>query len=260
MKRVIAISDMHCGHYGGLTPPRFQIQQARRPKLFQLQLEGWLKFEAMREEATNTKNEIILLDNGDNIDGNRFPHEQIVSDRREQCVMAEEVLNGFRAKHIVMTRGTPSHVGKEEDWEDNIAKDVGADIRSEQFIDVDGYKIYMRHKIGRSSVAHGKDSAPAKHTIWNQLKSAWKLEPGADMLLFGHVHYCHGSFDYFGNRKVDSMTLPALQTVSQYGIKECTGIVHFGMVYFDVEDGVKSNQHELIEVIQSAKPKEIIIS
>jgi hypothetical protein len=255
--RFIAIADTHSGHYGGLTPPDFQIRPKRRPKLYDLQAEGWDKFEVMRAKAIDTKDKIALGLNGDLIDGNRFPHELVVADREEQCAMVEEIVKGFGADKIIMTRGTPSHVGKEEDWEDNIAKSIGADIRSEQFINIGGYKIYMRHKIGRSSIPYGKHSAPTRMTIWNQLKSAWKLEPEANWLLFSHVHYCSWSGNFFGRHEVECMTLPALQTVSQYGIKECEGIVHFGMVHADIVDGKRINTVKQIEIVESAKPQEI---
>jgi len=260
MKRLIAIGDLHCGHYGGLTPPRYQVSNERRPKLHKLQVEGWNKFSNMAIKAIDTDSEIILLVNGDAIDGNMHPNEMIVCDRREQCHMAEECISKFNPAQLIMTRGTPVHVGKEEDWEDTIARELGGDIRSEQFINIEGYRVYARHKIGRSNIPHGKNTSLSRKKIWNELKAAWKLEPHADLLLFSHVHYCEGNFSFFGERKVSSMTLPALQTVSQYGIKECEGIVHFGLVYFDIEDGKLVKQTELIEIVDSACPTEIVIT
>jgi len=173
--------------------------------------------------------------------------------------MAREIIEGFGAYKIIMTRGTPSHVGKEEDWEDTIAEAVGADIRSEQFIDVEGYKIYARHKVGRSSIAHGRNTAPNRLQSWNFIKSASGLCPLADWVILNHVHYCIGGFQFFGNKKIETITIPALQTVSQYGVKECEGEVHFGLVYADIHKGVKKNQKELIEIIKSAQPQEIVI-
>lgn len=255
--RLVVISDLHCGHYGGLTPPRWQIHEARRPKLYDLQVEAWDKFTEFRDEAIGTKRKVVLLVNADCIDGNKHPNECIVSDRYEQCKMAEEIITSFKSPKIIMTRGTPVHVGKEEDWEDTIADNVRGDIRSEQFINIDGYIVYARHKVGRSSVPYGKNTAPSREQTWNFLKSASGLCPRADLLVFSHVHYCVGSFNYFGDRKIQALTTPALQTVSQYGIKECTGEVHFGLIYFDFDDGVLVNQVEKIESIKGAKPTAI---
>ena len=255
--RLAVISDLHCGHYGGLTPPKWQIREARRPKLYDLQKESWELFEAFRNATIQTRRKLVLLVNGDCIDGNMHPNECIVSDRYEQCKMAEEVILGFKSPQIIMTRGTASHVGKEEDWEDTIACTVRGDIRSEQFINIDGFNIYARHKIGRSGVPHGRNTAPSREQVWNFLKSSSGICPKADILIFSHVHYCVGNFVFMGDKKIQSITTPALQTVSQYGIKECSGEVHFGMIYFDFDDGKLVNQVELIESVNSAKPKEI---
>ena len=87
--------------------------------------------------------------------------------------------------------------------------------------------------------------------LWNQLWHAEdELQPRADVLLRGHVHY----HQYCGDAKRLGMTLPALQSMgTKYGARQCTGLVHWGMVHFDVGGGELVDWRAHIKTIKEQK-------
>jgi hypothetical protein len=233
-KRIIALGDLHCGHVGGLTPPGWQTREDRNESLYKLQSEMWRKYRALILKYTkNYDGKLIVVCNGDAIDGNRNIGECITSDRSEQVDMATKCLQPWNADQYVFTTGTPFHIGKEENWESILAERFNSTVSGENYLDADGCVFYFRHKIGRSGVPYGKNTALAKKKIWNKLRSIDGEVPNADILCFSHVHY----HTYCGESSWMAMTLPALQTVSDYGQRECDGKVDWGITTFDLNNG-----------------------
>jgi hypothetical protein len=96
-KRVLTVSDFHCGSEPGLTPPPWQ----------QTELGGelWEAFEEMIEPIRPID---ILVGNGDLIDGKSYRTggtDVITTDRVEQVEMAVEVVNFIDAKENYFTYG-----------------------------------------------------------------------------------------------------------------------------------------------------------
>ena len=231
-KRVVAITDPHCGHLVGLTPPEFQWSINSKWGLIQYQL-----WSAYIEMLAKLKPIDILLFLGDGIDG-KGPRsggtECITTDRNTQVDMAVRVIQEAEADSIVMAYGTPYHVGSNEDWERNIADKVKATkLGGQEWPEVNGLVFDIKHKIGASTIPHGRGTPIAKDRLWNYLWAEHDEQPKADIILRGHVHY----FYYCGEDSWLGMTLPALQGLgSKYGTRQCSGHVDFGLVYFDVED------------------------
>ena len=70
-KRVVVISEEHCGHLAGLTPPQWQVaykpkSDTKRNKWAKLQRDLWGFYEKTIEELQPID---ILINNGDAIDG-----------------------------------------------------------------------------------------------------------------------------------------------------------------------------------------------
>jgi hypothetical protein len=234
MKRVVIISDLHCGHLVGLTPPAWHINNDG--KLYKIQKELW----GFYTQAIDSLKPIdILIVNGDAIDGKGARSgstEARTADRYEQCKMATECIEYAGAKKIRMTYGTPYHVGQEEDWERVVADNVGAKIESHGFYNVDGVVFDCKHKIGSSSVPHGRGTAIKREKVWNLIWESRKHQPKADVVVRSHVHY----FDMDVDSITDAIGIvtPALQGYgSKYGARQCSGTVDIGIVYFDVENG-----------------------
>lgn len=244
-KRVLLIGDLHCGHRAGLTPPQYQTRGGPEhiwEKFLRVQRDMWQLYAAAVKRLRPIH---CLIVNGDCIDGRGEKSggvELLTGDRSEQCKMAVECIKLAEPKHIVMTRGTSYHVGEIESWEDIIAdtlKTAGhiVKIGDHEWINVNGHVFDVKHHIGGSQVPHGRLTAPARDEIWNALWAEAGLQPRANRIIRSHVHYCVGGFRYVGGRRIDFMTLPALQAMgTRFGARRMSGTVDWGLVAFDIND------------------------
>jgi len=245
-KRVVAIGDLHCGHKGGLTPPEWWSQE---PGWRSLEEESWRRYCEMPKRHRPVD---LLIVNGDAIDGRgerSGGRELLTTDRRVQCDIARVCIEAWGATDIVMSLGTPYHTGQLEDWERVLACDCGAEIHAHPFVKVDGVTFDIKHKIGSSSIPHGRYTALARSKLWNRLWRERDMQPEARVLLRSHVHY----HVYLGGPGWLGMTLPALQMGSDYGRRQCEGVVDWGVVVFDVEKESITNWEADTCVLQEAK-------
>lgn len=235
-KRVMVISDLHCGHRVGLTPPDYQysskVKDRNMSKSGKLQKEMWKWYKKQLEHLGHID---VLIVNGDAIDGKGKRSggtELITSDLHIQSDMATECINQVDAKKIFMTYGTPYHTGESEDIEDIIAKNVGASIKGQHFISVNNTIFDVKHKTGSSNSPHARATAVSRDALWNEIWSnSDNGQPKADIVIRSHVHYYNQS----GDHKRLGMTTPALQGFgSKFGVRQCSGIVDIGFVVFDV--------------------------
>lgn len=235
--RVLAMSDTHCGHDLGLTHPEADPGPHLDGHKFEIRRSMWDWF----VEATNRLNPDILIFNGDAIDGKGRASggtEQIESDRLRQTEMAAMILESLGDPKIYMSYGTPYHTGKEEDWEDVLARRVGAvKIGGEDNLDVRGVVFNYKHHLSRSGVPYGRFTSIARDRLWNILWASRGEYPLADIILRSHVHYniiCGEPGEWL------AMTLPSLQGYgTKYGGRRMTGTVDVGFAIFDVyEKGV----------------------
>lgn len=238
MKNIIIISDLHCGHRSGLTPPDWQlpcnVENKEISKFGKIQKLTWDWFS---EEIRKIGKTDLLIINGDSIEGKGSKSkgtELLGSDMLKQCDMAEKVIGSIKAKKIFMTYGTPYHTGDGEDFEDVIARRVKAEISDHHFIDVNGVIFDIKHKVGSSSVPHGRHTPIAREALWNDL---WSLsensQPNSDIIIRSHVHY----FSYCGSDRKLAITTPALQSFgSKFGARQCSGVVNIGFIQFKIHD------------------------
>lgn len=232
-KTVLCITDSHCGHKAGLTPPAYQTMDA--------QAEVWDWYSQTIEPLKPD----VLLVGGDMIDGKGKRSggtELITTDRFKQAQMATEVIDEAGCKEIIMVYGTPYHAGDEEDYESVIARTVGAFITGHAFPICNGLQFDLKHKVGSSTIPHGRATPIQKAKLWNKMWHDHNNEqPNADIILRGHVHY----HEYSGNSRGLAMTLPALQGWgSKFGIRQCEGIVDTGLVWFKIRPGETLNTLE----------------
>lgn len=241
--RILVISDLHCGHRAGLTPPRWQMrppekesQWTKREKYAAIQREAWSWY-SKNVRAHGPYGLVVC--NGDAIDGRGERSggtELITGDREEQCDMAETCIQRAMSKgtKLVMTYGTAYHTGAEEDWEGRIAANLRAEkIGSHEWIETHGIVFDFKHHIGSSSVPHGRHTAISRDALWNALWAERGLQPKSDVIVRSHVHF----FQYCGDATLGlRLTTPGLQTMgSKYGSRRCSGLVDFGFVVFDVD-------------------------
>lgn len=255
MKRVFAGGDTHCGSKVGLTPPGWWYSLTGNQKQIGRQQRELWDFYSKQVDALKPFD--VAIFNGDLIDGTGSRSggtELITTDRLEQVAMAAHVVKHVGAEKVVMTYGTPYHAGTDEDIEEIIAEELPeAEIHGHAFIGVHGWVFDVKHKVGSSTVPHGRHTAMAREHLWNVL---WSEADGAlksDIILRSHVHYHNfcGGPDWLG------MTLPALQGLgSKYGVRQCSGVVDFGFVTFEVTQESYSWNSRLLR-IKSARPSVI---
>ncbi|MCP4900021.1 MAG: hypothetical protein GY906_23885 [bacterium] len=253
MKRLLVISDLHCGHLIGLTPPRWQTKatgsavRSKRDKLSSVQKEAWRWY--IKHIKEYGPYDCVVV-NGDAIDGagkRSGGTEQITADREEQCEIAVECIEKTLPKNrkdckLVMTYGTGYHTGDEEDWENKIARDLKANkIGSHEWVNCAGVVFDFKHQVGSSGIPHGRHTAINKESLWANLWAERGLIPEADVLIRSHVHY-HAFCGDTAMKPMLRMTTPALQAMgSKYGSRRCSGIVDFGFIVFECDRGKLDN-------------------
>jgi len=240
-KRVVALGDMHCGHRVGLTPPKYQ-SQVKGKQYYLAQRECW-KF--WKQELKKLKPIDILIHNGDATDGDgaRSGGSEIIQDRNTQIKQAIDCLSEAEPKNIVMTFGTPYHVGADIESEEMIAdglnrSGIKTTIKGQAWVDVNGTLFDCKHFVGGSSVPYGRTTAISKENMWNMYWNEIGNQPrkvGQTVFLRSHVHY----FGFTGDDTYLAVILPAMQAAAtKYGSRQCSGIVKFGFCHFDCyEDG-----------------------
>jgi hypothetical protein len=268
-KKIIVISDPHCGHVAGLTPPQWQLSSfeessTKRNKWADLQKELWMRFENLIEKY---KPFDLGFDLGDIIEGKGTKSgstELITADRSEQADMAAFVHNKIRDSsnkdfEWIGVYGTTYHVSGEggEDWETIVAERANfKKIGSHEWVDVNGCIFDLKHHVSSSSVPYGRHTPVAKEKLWNMLWSEHGYQPNSSVILRGHVHYAA----YCGQPGWVAMTLPALQGMgTKYGGRICSGLVHWGITVFEVDDNGRFDFEQAVVHIDAQKAKVIKI-
>jgi len=239
MKRLVVEADLHCHHRAGLCAPEFWLpEDGVYGKWGQIQRELW-----------NTREEIIAkvgpIDyhaiNGDATDGRgeRSGGTELLPNPSwlNQVKNAEECIRAWDGKNPpkrIMSRGTGYHVGNADDHEDELAARLGATVKDHPFFEIDGVVFDMKHKVGASSIPHGRGTPIARERLWNVLWAERDEQPRAQVIIRSHVHY----FTYIGGHDWVAMTTPALQAAgTKYGGRMCSSTVDWGLVVFEIENG-----------------------
>lgn len=234
-KRVAVISDLHCGHLVGLTPPEYDGNFGDKTYKGHHQYARRAYWDFYAEQIDALKPIDVLIVNADCIDGRGDKSggtEQLTTDRNEQVKMAVDCIRYAECDEVYMTYGTGYHTGNDEDWEDQIAVAVGAKkIGSHIWVDVNGLVFDLKHHTGSSQSPTGRFNSIAKEKVWNVLWNEWGEYPKSDVIIRSHAHYhaYAGGYGWLG------MITPALQGYgSKFGARRMSGTVDFGFVSFDV--------------------------
>ncbi len=237
MKRVVVIADLHGGHRAGLTPPKWQYKkpykddEQRKYAEVQAILWDFAVYWAKKLQPIHA-----LFVNGDAIEGKGYKNgglELLTPDRKEQAEIAAEGIKLFKPQHIRLTYGSPYHVGNWEDWEDLVAQKVGAPKpRGLLEVTVGGIPFNLRHFAPRSVIWYGRATPILRQELQEKLWAEWEERPAARILIRHHVHY----HVYAGDPTCVAMTGPSLQAYSEFGTRLCEGIVHMGLLWFDIDE------------------------
>jgi len=220
-----------------LTPPDYQNYHRGLTKYVEQQDEAWQWYASVCKRLGAD----IAFVMGDMMDGKgkrSGSSEFITKEWKEQMDMACMCVLETGVKRAVMVYGTPYHVGEEDDFEDfikgKLSTKMYTSIEGHAFPKVHDIQFDLKHKVGGSGIPHGRATAIMKSKLWNTMWAERDQQPDADVVIRGHVHY----FTAVMNAMWLGITMPALQSWgSKYGIRQCEGIVDFGLVWFDVYDG-----------------------
>jgi hypothetical protein len=235
-KRLVVISDLHCGHVAGLTPPEFDrwapegLADLESQYLNRRYIWDWFE-----KQVKSLGKVDVLIANGDMLDGKGPASggtEQLYMSYEQQADMAAAVIGRFAGSPSVnMSFGTGYHTGKEEDWESVLARQIGAEkIGDEDNIEINGLVLNYKHHLGTSQVPYGRATAVLRDKFW---KDIWALRgeyPKVDVVIRSHVHY----HQYTGGPDFLAMTTPALQGYGSKYARRMSGTVDIGFVVFDI--------------------------
>ena len=232
-KRLLVISDPHAGHNAGLTHPDYWHDKKHPYGMHQRELWGFFDTALKMIGKVN-----MVVCDGDLIDGKGWRSggvEQYTSDMDMQADMGAAIIDHVKANEAGLIYGTPYHTGDGEDWEKiaaDRAKTPIAFVSGQEWLKFSNCVFDFKHKVGGSSIPHGRMTAIARAKLWNNIWSLDGKQPNADVLIRGHVHY----HSFCGGPGWMAMTCPALQGFgSRYGVRQCEEEVHIGMIVFDVE-------------------------
>ncbi len=255
MKRVLFLADMHGGHNVGLTPPNYWYPDNPEHNMYkagQLQRKLWTFYAQSVDEF---KPYDIVICTGDCVEGQgrRSGGAELISpDLNTQVEIASECILYAGGNTRRMVRGTSSHVTLEGlSIEDLVAERVGAEIVDLGWYDINGVRFKVRHKIGTSTIPHGRATPVMREMMWNVINAALEVEDDADVLVYGHAHYdlLIEAFDRTG------LILPGLQGLgTRYGAQQCSGFIHFGIRVADVYPDRGMIWHKRILAGREQKP------
>lgn len=263
----MVVSDLHCGHVVGLTPPEYQFRSvsndSRHNKFYTIQSVLWNKFQHLLQDI---RKQFGLIDGvinvGDSIDGKGERSggvEQIKLEMGTQVAMSVKCFDTIReicnpkAKFFGVY-GTAYHTSTSGDeWEDSVYKDAGFEKwGSHEWVDVNGCIIDVKHHIGTSVIPHGRGTAVLRDMLWNDMWSLDGSQPRANIVLRGHAHY----YQAVDTDEKLGIICPALQGMgSKFGSKICSGRVSWGVIVLTITNKNEYEWHKKIVTIEEQKAK-----
>jgi hypothetical protein len=245
LKRLVVISDLHCGHRSALTPPDWQREYRNADKYARVRDKLWT-FYADKLFALQPIDCLVV--NGDAIEGKGERSggtELIEADRTEQAKMAAACIREAKAKKIYVIAGTPYHTGREDDFESVVAELVNADhFGNHEWVDCEGVILDFKHKVGGSVIPHGRYTAIQRAALWNMIWADRSIQPRANIIIRSHVHF----YGHSGDVRKLALTTPALQAWTKFGSKECEGTNDIGLISIDCDKGRYSWEPHILDM------------
>jgi hypothetical protein len=256
--RVAVIADTHCGNRSGLTPPGWQYEVGSGDR----EREGWAAWQralwkAYADICKDIQPVHLLIANGDLCDGRGRKSggiEEIDADRRLQTEMAARCLRQMQAKRTIIVSGTPYHSADDgEDWDAMVAERLKRTtaVGTEQYIDIKGVVLHVKHHAPSSVIPHGQFTGPAREAVWTELRALRRGYPRAQIIVRSHVHYGADA----GNRWWRVLLTPCLQGETLYPRKLSLRDIDLGLVVIDIaRRGSWEIRYEWIDIPQ-AQPR-----
>jgi hypothetical protein len=215
------VSDLHCGSTLGLCPSygiRLDDGGAYHPSPAQVVLWNcWIEYWQTVASRLQEGDRLILLVNGDAVDGDHHHTPQIVSKNlaTTQSMIAQKALLPaltLEPSAIVFVRGTEAHVGNGAEFEEKLARDLGAVENAET-----GARSHWHFQAESNGVLldfahHGrlgqrpwtKTTGPSTLAAQIALAAAQQGVRAPDLVVRSHYHQGADSFDNFAVRVIQT--------------------------------------------------------
>lgn len=235
MKHGVIISDLHCGHHFGLCPSGYGQKESEdidREKVRLWQEKTWDWYSHKAREIGHIDRLVI---NGDAIEGNGIRSgatELYEADRTKQAEIAEVCARQFSFDAATVIRGTDSHTGDAEAFEDILAKNLGTRAQDHAWLKYAGCTIDFKHHCGGSGTPGGVPPALTRDAVWNLLWAEHEMQPRATVFIRSHLHAFHAVVE----DNFTAITTPALQGWTKYGGRRMSKTISYGLVEFWISD------------------------
>jgi hypothetical protein len=228
-KRVIVLSDLHCGSTCGLLPPEFVTSNEVivKPNLFQAWM--WCHWEKMVERfvTTSKKTPTVLILNGDIIEGMHHRTTEVWSpDPSDHLMCAWHCLARLADAccEVYIVRGTETHTGSAS--EHGLAHKLGACFESKHKpawdrldLSINGVQIRAVHHMPATSRKWLEAGAHSAEWVNHAIESAQAGDPIPRILCMAHRHR-PGAFT---DGHYQTIVTPAWQGLTRYGYRVVPG-------------------------------------
>jgi hypothetical protein len=207
IRNLIVVSDLHAGCRVGLCPPEPQRMDGGGqyvPSDFQRKMWSWWReFWDEWVPSVTRREPYDIVVNGDAIDGAHHRSttqiSQNIEDQQriaERCLIREVTRCQKKGGTYYHIRGTEAHVGQSGEFEERLARNLGARPNAEQqYARFDLWKrvgdrclVHLLHHVGTtSSAAHESSAVNAELTAMYVEAARWGKEP-PDFIVRSHRH------------------------------------------------------------------------
>jgi predicted MPP superfamily phosphohydrolase len=224
-KRVLILSDLHCGSIFGLTPPEYQNS------FREMQQIGWNFF--IRNIKSLGKIDLCII-NGDILDGpgKKDSRQHITTDIKEQINIAISALKYVNANKFVFIRGTCYHVTTDRENEDDVARSFSSEIYDHKKIDVNGCIMHCRHSTGKGSSIYGSITPLQSNSAVQILSDISSSNEIADIYIRSHIH----EYNMIDREPFTVISTPALQFKGMAYGRKFNSFYSYGFVWLDIRD------------------------
>lgn len=234
MKRILVVSDMHCGHTRGLSPW----------DNYSSDISNFL-YNKWKEMVKYVGDIDMVIVNGDCVDGSNYKDDGFglfTSDIHEQCMMVRDLFEPFRKMGVqfVFTDGSKYHVGSNLNGDRISCMLLGGEwLGKDGFIQAENIKIHARHVINYSSQPNSRSTAQrGEQTI------AAMQDEDVDIFIRSHTH----KFVYSGNERYLHITTPCWKGVDDFIRKKSIEKSDCGWVLITVDGSEYSWEHHVFRI------------
>lgn len=247
-KRVLVLSDMHCGSIVGLThPDYFNYHKNIQKVLWDFYINSIKKIGPVD----------LMISLGDLIDGpgKKGSRQHITTDLEEQTDMAIAAIEMVKTKKHIFVRGTTFHVEDSMEHENRIAKHFDSPIADAQKIDINGCILHCKHTTGKGSASYGSATPLQSGAINQLLCDAAAGNVKADIFIRGHVHEFINIERIIGTM----ISLPALQMKGMAYGRRYSGYYDLGIVWLDIRSKTDYDVNKILLDTGGSAEKEKVI-